>query len=122
MTSTLPHMTTDDHRERGDSMQAHGYIRKHFLMNEAELAKARQAIVETARRHAVQLAAIHIEEIETTPEAFHDLLAAVMQDEQRMIIAPDIHHFEVAGEPVSVVRRLESNGITIVVGFEINSG
>lgn len=84
-------------------------------MNETELARARQTIVEAAARHGVQLAAIHVEEIETAPEAFHDLLAAVMQDEHRMIIAPDIHHFEVAGEPVSVTTRLESNGITIVV-------
>ncbi len=68
------------------------------------------------QRHGVRLAAIHVEEIETSPEAFHDLLAAVMRDEQRMIIAPDIHHFEVAGEPAAVVERLESNGIKIVVG------
>ncbi len=115
MTSSLPGTTTD-HHERGDSMQAHGYIRKHFLMNEAELAKARQSIVEAAQRRGVQLAAIHIEEIETSPEAFHDLLAAVMQDEERMIIAPDMHHFGVAGEPASVTQRLESNGITVVVG------
>ena len=116
MTSTVQHANADDHRERGDGMQAHGYIRMHFLMNETELASARRVIVETAQRHGVQLAAIHVEEIETSPEAFHDLLAAVMQHEQRMIIAPDIQHFEVAGDPVSVVRRLESNGITIVAG------
>ncbi len=105
-----------DYRKRGDIVQAYGYLRKHFLMTEAELARARHIIVETAQRHGVRLAAIHVEEIETSPEAFHDLLAAVMRDEQRMIIAPDIHHFEVAGEPAAVVERLESNGIKIVVG------
>jgi hypothetical protein len=97
-------------------MLARGYIRKHFLMNEEESARARQAIVDIAHRLGVQLEAIHVEEIETSPEAFHDLLAAVMRDEQKMIIAPDAHHFEVAGEPVSVIQRLESNGIKIVVG------
>jgi len=60
--------------------------------------------------------AIHVEEIETSPEAFHDLLAVVMQEAQRMIITPDVQHLEVAGDPSSVKQRLESNGITIVVG------
>jgi hypothetical protein len=116
MTGTFARPTTDYQRKRGDIMQAHGYIRKHFLMNEVELARARQDIVDTARRLGVHLAAIHVEEIETSPEAFHDLLAAVMQDEQKMIIAPEIHHFEVAGEAASVIERLESNGIKIVLG------
>ena len=107
---------TIGHPKRGDIVRAYGYIRKHFLMAEVELARARHLIVDTARRHGVRLVAIHVEEIETSPEAFHDLLAAVMRDEQRMIIAPDIDHFEVAGEPMAVVERLESNGITIVVG------
>ncbi|WP_020389944.1 hypothetical protein [Kribbella catacumbae] len=112
---TFARLTTDDHRKRGDIMQARGYIRKHFLMNEAELARARKAIVDTARQLGVQLTAIHVEEIETSPEALHDLLAAVMKDEQKMIIAPGTHHFEVAGEPASVIKRLEGNGITVVV-------
>lgn len=116
MTSTTAGPTTNTYRKRGNIVQAYGYIRKHFLMTEVELARARHLIVDTARRHDVRLASIHVEEIETSPEAFHDLLAAVMRDEQRMIIAPDIHHFEVAGEPISVIKRLESNGIEIVVG------
>lgn len=99
----------------GDSMRAYGYVRKHFLMSEAELAKARRLIVSTAERLGVELTAIHVEEVETSPEAFHDLLAAVMRDEQRMIVAPDVHHFEVVGEASAVVERLESNGIEIVV-------
>jgi hypothetical protein len=113
MTSTLP---DTDHYERGDAMRAYGYIRKHFLMNETELANARKLIVEAAETRGVQLAAIHVEEIETSPEAFHDLLAVVMQEAQRMVLTPDIRHLEVAGDPLSVRQRLESNGITIVVG------
>lgn len=113
MTSTL---ADTDHRERGEGMRAYGYIRKHFLMNEAELANARKLVVEAARSRGVQLVAIHVEEIETSPEAFHDLLAVVMQEAQRMIITPDLQHLEVAGDPSSVRQRLESNGITIVVG------
>ncbi|MFI6826431.1 hypothetical protein ACIBG5_04980 [Kribbella sp. NPDC050241] len=85
-------------------------------MNETEFAKARKLIVEAARTRGVELVAIHVEEIETSPEAFHDLLAVVMQDAQRMIITPDIHHLEVAGDPSVVRQRLESNGITIVAG------
>jgi len=96
-------------------MRAYGYIRKHFLMNETELASARKIIVEAADSRGVQLVAIHVEEIETSPEAFHDLLAVVMQEAQRMIITPDIQHLEVAGNPSSVRQRLEWNGITIVV-------
>ncbi|MFD7157637.1 hypothetical protein ACFV9C_23765 [Kribbella sp. NPDC059898] len=96
-------------------VQAYGYIRKHFLMSEAELAKARHLVVDTARRLNLQLIAIHVEEIETSPEAFHDLLAAVMRNEQRTIIAPDIQHFEVAGDAAVVAARLESNGIKIIV-------
>jgi hypothetical protein len=113
MTSTLP---ATDHPEPGDGMRAHGYIRKHFLMNETELANARKLIVEAARSRGAQLVAIHVEEIETSPEAFHDLLWVVMQEGRRMIITPDIQHLELAGEPSSVRQRLESNGITIVVG------
>ncbi|HZX08208.1 hypothetical protein [Kribbella sp.] len=112
MTSTLP--DTDPY-ERAGAMRAYGYIRKHFLMNETELANARKLIVEAAQTHAVELVAIHVEEIETSPEAFHDLLAVVMQEAQRMIITPDVQHLEVAGDPSSVRQRLESNGITIVV-------
>ncbi|MFG1625444.1 hypothetical protein [Kribbella sp. NPDC049227] len=113
MTSTLP---GTDHHERGDALRAYGYIRKHFLMNEIELANARTLIVEAAQARGAQLVAIHIEEIETSPEAFHDLLAVVMQEAQRMIITPDVQHLEVAGNAMSVRERLESNGITIVVG------
>ena len=112
MTSALQ---DTDHRERPECIRAHGYIRKHFLMNGAELAKARKLIVETARSRGVQLVAIHVEEIETSPEAFHDLLAVVMQESARLIITADIQHLEVAGEPSSVRQRLESNGITILV-------
>ena len=97
-------------------MRAHGYIRKHFLMNEAELASARRLVVDAAQSRGIQLVAIHVEEIETSPEAFHDLLAVVMQEAQRMIITPDVQHLEVAGDPSSVRQRLESNGITIVLG------
>ncbi|MET9311728.1 hypothetical protein ABZX12_07895 [Kribbella sp. NPDC003505] len=111
MTSTLP---GTDHHERGDAMRAYGYIRKHFLMNDIELANARRLIVDAARTRGAELVAIHIEEIETSPEAFHDLLAVVMQEVQRMIITPDVQHLEVAGDPSSVRQRLESNGITIV--------
>jgi hypothetical protein len=103
-------------RSGQDLVKAYGYLRKHFLMSEAELARARHLIVDCARRLNVQLIAIYVEEIETTPEAFHDLLAAVMRNEPRLIIAPDIHHFEVAGDASAVVERLESNGIKIVLG------
>lgn len=113
MTSTLP---STDHHQRGSAVRAYGYIRKHFLMNETESANARTLIVEAARTRGAHLVAIHVEEIETSPEAFHDLLAVVMQEAQRMIITPDIHHLEVAGDPSLVRQRLESNGITIVVG------
>ncbi|TCC25398.1 hypothetical protein [Kribbella speibonae] len=113
MTSTLPGR---DHHERGNAMRAYGYIRKHFLMNNSELASARKLVVDAAQSRGVQLVAIHIEEIETSPEAFHDLLAVVMQETQRMIITSDVQHLEVAGDPSSVKQRLESNGITIVVG------
>ncbi|WP_433169145.1 hypothetical protein [Kribbella sp. CA-247076] len=85
-------------------------------MNELELATARKLVVEAAQARDAQLVAIHVEEIETSPEAFHDLLAVVMQEAQRMIITPNIQHLEVAGDPSSVRQRLESNGITIVVG------
>jgi hypothetical protein len=110
---TAGSMTKDN--GQGNAVQAYGYLRKHFLMSEAELANARRLIVITAQRLGVELTAIHVEEIETSPEAFHDLLAAVMRSEKRMIVAPDIHHFEVAGEATTVVERLESNGIKIVV-------
>lgn len=116
MKSTSAGPRADDYRKQGRIVQAFGYIRKHFLMTEVELARARHLIVDTARRHGVRLAALHVEEIETSPEAFHDLLAAAMRDEQRTIIVPDIHHFEVVGEPMSVIARLESNGIKIIVG------
>ncbi|NIK58239.1 hypothetical protein [Kribbella shirazensis] len=107
---------TADHGGQDHIVKAYGYLRKHFLMSDAELARARHLIVDSARRLSVQLIAIHVEDIETAPEAFHDLLAAVMRNEQRMIIAPDIHHFEVAGDASAVVERLESNGIKIVLG------
>lgn len=97
-------------------MRAYGYIRKHFLMNDSELVSARKLVVDAAQSRGVQLVAIHVEEIETSPEAFHDLLAIVMQEAQRMIITPDVQHLAVAGDPSSVKQRLESNGITIVVG------
>lgn len=104
-----------DHGKRGDIERAYGYVRKTFLMTDGELAGARHLIVDTARRLGVRLAAIHVEEIETSPSAFHNLLTTVMRDEQRMIITPDIHHIEVAGEATAVVERLESNGIAIVL-------
>jgi hypothetical protein len=105
---------TADYDRRGNIVEASGYVRKHFFMSGAEVAKARRLVVETARRLNLQPIAIHIEKIESSPEAFHHRLAAVTRNEQRTIIAPGLHHFEVAYRAAEAVAQVESDGITIV--------
>jgi hypothetical protein len=86
----------------------------------SELATARQSIVDASRIHELELVAIYIEEVETAPDDFHNLLAAVMQSQHKAIIVPGLHHFAVLGDPTEVRSTLESNGIAVFMARPID--
>ena len=70
-----------------------GYILKHLLMTDGELADIRDQLEEFARVEGFAMGTIYTEETETTPAAFEALIAAVNRYEVTTVVIPSRLHF-----------------------------
>lgn len=70
-----------------------GYILKHLLMTDGELADIRAQLEEFARVEGFAMRTIYTEETETTPAAFEALIAAVNRYEVTTVVIPSRLHF-----------------------------
>jgi hypothetical protein len=70
-----------------------GYVLKHLLMTDGELADLRVQLEEFARIEGFAMGTIYTEETETTPAAFEALIAAVNRYEVTTVVIPSRLHF-----------------------------
>lgn len=70
-----------------------GYILKHLLMTDGELADLKDQLEQFAEVEGFAMGTIYIEETETTPAAFEALIAAVNRYEVTTVVIPSRLHF-----------------------------
>jgi hypothetical protein len=70
-----------------------GYVLKHLLMTDGELADIGAQLEEFARIEGFAMGTIYTEETETTPSAFEALIAAVNRYEVTTVVIPSRLHF-----------------------------
>lgn len=93
-----------------------GYVREHFLMSAAELARARARIVAFARAEGYALQGIFVERVETAPAAFEALIEAVNRYEATAVVVPGLSHLKTFEAPANLRERLErTTGARVLV-------
>lgn len=70
-----------------------GYILKHLLMSDAELADTKDHLEQFAVVEGFAMGSIYVEETETTPTAFAALIEAVNRYELITVVIPSRLHF-----------------------------
>lgn len=70
-----------------------GYILKHLLMTDGELADTKVQLEQYAQVEGFAMGTIYTEETETTPAAFEALIAAVNRYEVTTVVIPSRLHF-----------------------------
>jgi hypothetical protein len=70
-----------------------GYILKHLLMTDGELADIKGHLEQFAKVEGFAMGTIYTEETETTPAAFEALIAAVNRYEVTTVVIPSRLHF-----------------------------
>jgi hypothetical protein len=99
-----------------------GYLRKHLLITEHELADVQERFAHFARREGFDLVAVYVEEIETAPAAFEDLVQAVYQLRPGAIVLPSLFHLAGLGAPHTIKGHFEHlTGARVLVATTITS-
>jgi len=70
-----------------------GYVLKHLLMTDGELADLKVQLEQFATVEGFAMGTIYVEETETTPAAFEALIAAVNRYEVTTVVIPSRLHF-----------------------------
>lgn len=84
-----------------------GYVREHFLMSTAELARAKARIVAFMRAEGFTLQGIFVERVETAPAAFEALIEAVNHHEATAVVVPSLSHLKTFEAPANLRDHLE---------------
>lgn len=93
-----------------------GYMRKHLLMSEAELADTKERLAYFAAVEGFSLGTVYIEQVETTPAAFQALIEAANRYEVTAVVVPSLRHFAVLGAAASAKDHLEhATGARVLV-------
>ncbi|MFF1821147.1 hypothetical protein ACFVWG_27840 [Kribbella sp. NPDC058245] len=100
-------------------LQAYGYVRKHFLMNDVEVTAAEGTLAKIAAQRGVKLVDVLVEDLANSPAAFETVLSLALQSRDRILIVPSEFHLDANGESKDVRKRLEVNGITVISGDEL---
>ncbi|MDX6241993.1 MAG: hypothetical protein QOG10_6864 [Kribbellaceae bacterium] len=69
-----------------------GYMRKYPLMTDAEVARTQRHLAEYARDRGYTLGTIYIENLETDPKAFKELLEGVNRIQAPAVVVPTSIH------------------------------
>jgi hypothetical protein len=84
-----------------------GYVREHFLMTAAELARMKQHLVDFAAVEGFTLRAIFVEQVETAPAAFQALIEAANRYQVSAVVVPSLTHLTDSTTPTSMKDHLE---------------
>jgi hypothetical protein len=90
-----------------------GYIHRHFMMSGVELASARRSIVECAISQGSTVRAIFVDEVNTAPAALVQLIEAITERGNGVVIVPSLLHLSALGNPLDVRRDLHANGFEV---------
>lgn len=97
-----------------------GYILKHLLMTDGELADTKAQLEEFARVEGFAIGTIYVEETETTPAAFEALIAAVNRYELSTVVIPSRLHFAALAVTHDVKDTFErATGARVVIASSI---
>lgn len=86
-----------------------GYVRKHLLMSEDELADTKERLAYFASVEGFALGTVYVENVETVPAAFEALLDAVNRYQVTAVVVPSMRHFMDLGSAASAKDHLERN-------------
>ncbi|MEV8374772.1 hypothetical protein AB0P21_18690 [Kribbella sp. NPDC056861] len=93
-----------------------GYVLKHLLMTDGELADIRSQLEEFARIEGFAMGTTYVEETDTTPAAFEALIAAVNRYEVTTVVIPSRLHFAALAITHNVKDTFErATGARVVV-------
>jgi hypothetical protein len=70
-----------------------GFVLKHLLMTDDELAETKQRLEEFAALEGFAMGTIYVEDTATTPAAFEALIEAVNRYEVTAVVVPSLLHF-----------------------------
>jgi hypothetical protein len=93
-----------------------GYLRKHLLMTEEELADTTERLAHFAQIEGFALGTVYVEQVDTAPAAFQALVEAANRDEVTAVVVPSMLHFAVLSAPATIKQRFEHlTGARVVV-------
>lgn len=97
-----------------------GYILKHLLMTDGELADIRAQLEEFARVEGFAMGIIYTEETDTMPAAFEALIEAVNRYDVTTVVIPSRLHFDALAVAHDVRTTFErATGARVVIASNI---
>jgi hypothetical protein len=100
-----------------------GYVRAHLLMTPAELVGIKDQLVAFAAAEGYTLGRVFTEHAHTVPEAFRELVDAVIRDKVEAVVVPSLHHLGVLGSPLQVKDDVEfGTGARVLVAAPWTGG
>lgn len=84
-----------------------GYLHKHLLATQDELAHVQERFEHFARLEGFGLGAVYVEEIETAPAAFETLVHTIDRLDAAAIVLPSLLHLAVLGAPATIKHHFE---------------
>lgn len=93
-----------------------GYVRAHLLMTETELAASKSDLAAYASREGYRLGSVYVEQPDTVPEAFRELVDEIVRVEPRFIVTPSALHLAVLGLPPRVMGLIyATTGVEVLL-------
>lgn len=93
-----------------------GYILKHLLMTDGELADLKDQLEEFAKVEGFAMGTIYTEETDTTPAAFEALIEAVNRYDVTTVVIPSRLHFDALAVTHDVRNTFErATGARVVI-------
>ncbi|MGC4942335.1 hypothetical protein [Kribbella sp. DT2] len=93
-----------------------GYILKHLLMTDGELADLKDQLEEFAKVEGFSMGTIYTEETDTTPAAFEALIEAVNRYDVTTVVIPSRLHFDALAVTHDVRNTFErATGARVVI-------
>jgi hypothetical protein len=97
-----------------------GYVLKHLLMTDGELADTKSQLEDFARIEGFAMGRIYTEKTDTTPAAFEALIAAVNRYEVTTVVIPSRLHFAALAVTHDVKDTFErATGARVVIASNI---
>ena len=84
-----------------------GYARKHLLVVESEVCRTRERLASFAQVAGLRLGGVYVEEVQTWPTAFEELIEAALNEKPRVLLVPSLIHLAVLGAPTRIKSHVE---------------